>query len=105
MRHFQGATHNLPVVDAKVWEQPGDIADIAKYSAQGRNNQFNFSNYSNGVYSDASFIRLNNVSVSYTIPGRLMGGSGIKGLRIYALGQNLLTITPYEAGIRRCKLS
>lgn len=98
MRHFQGAMHNLPVVDAKVWEKPGDIADIAKYSSQGRNNQFDFSNYSNGVYSDASFIRLNNVALSYTIPGRLIGGNTIKGLRIYALANNLMTFTAYEAG-------
>ncbi len=43
---------------------------------------------------DASYIRLRNVTLSYTFPGRLFGNT-VQGLRVYASGTNLLTITDY----------
>jgi TonB-dependent starch-binding outer membrane protein SusC len=45
---------------------------------------------------DASYLRLKNLHVSYTLPQRLLGRTGfIKNAMIYVSGTNLLTITDY----------
>jgi len=43
---------------------------------------------------DASYIRLRNLTLAYTFPTKVLG-SVLKGLRIYASGTNLFTITNY----------
>jgi hypothetical protein len=45
---------------------------------------------------DASFIRLRNVTLGYTIPEDAFKNSPISNLRIYASGLNLFTITDYS---------
>jgi TonB-linked SusC/RagA family outer membrane protein len=45
---------------------------------------------------DASFIRLKNVSLSYTLPIKWISKTGGTNIRVYAQGQNLFTITNYE---------
>lgn len=36
-----------------------------------------------------SFLRLKNIEIGYTLPNKLLSKAGVKGLRIYASGQNL----------------
>lgn len=43
----------------------------------------------------ASYIRLKNVSLGYTIPKRVFGKSGFDSLRIYVSAQNAWTLTDY----------
>ncbi|MGX8697818.1 MAG: SusC/RagA family TonB-linked outer membrane protein, partial [Prevotella sp.] len=45
---------------------------------------------------DASFLRLNNLSLGYTIPASLTKKAGINNLRFYVTAYNLLTITGYS---------
>jgi TonB-linked SusC/RagA family outer membrane protein len=45
---------------------------------------------------DASFLRLNTVSLGYTIPAKLTERIGITNLRFYVTAYNLLTITGYS---------
>lgn len=45
---------------------------------------------------DASFIRLKNVSLSYTLPTKWISKTEGTNIRVYAQGQNLFTITNYE---------
>lgn len=45
---------------------------------------------------DGSFIRINNVTLGYTLPKSLLKRVKISSLRIYATGSNLLTITSYS---------
>ena len=54
-----------------------------------------FSRYtsSDAVIVDASFIRLNNVQLSYKIP---LKAKGIESLTLIGQGQNLVTITTYK---------
>lgn len=47
-------------------------------------------------YTDASFLRLKTLSLSYNIPTKLLQSIGIKAANIFLNGQNLLTFTPYE---------
>lgn len=44
---------------------------------------------------DASFLRLNTLSLGYTLPATLTKKAGITNLRFYVTGYNLLTITGY----------
>ena len=49
----------------------------------------------NGV-QDASYLRLNTAEIGYTLPDRLVSKVGMKNLRVYVSGYNLLTFTGLE---------
>lgn len=51
---------------------------------------------SNGIVGTGSFLRLKNVSIAWTMPQRLTKLLSLKGIKIYAQGQNLFTITDYK---------
>jgi hypothetical protein len=55
----------------------------------------NYYLYSDAVYSNASFIRLKNVNLSYDLPAAWMKAVRSKGASVFVRGQNLLTITHY----------
>ncbi|MGF1670384.1 MAG: hypothetical protein ACFCU6_08050, partial [Balneolaceae bacterium] len=40
---------------------------------------------------DASYIRLKNVTVGYQVPSRITNQIGVRGLRVFASGLNLIT--------------
>lgn len=46
---------------------------------------------------DASYWRLQNVSLGYTLPTSLLSKVKINKLRVYVTGQNILTITKYQS--------
>jgi len=50
---------------------------------------------SDGSYSDASFIRLKNVSLTYDLPAAWMKAAKIRSAGVFVRGQNLVTITHY----------
>ncbi len=71
-----------------MWMEPGDVTDIPK---AGTPFQFDTTTYSN-----AAFLRLKNVTLSYNLPQTLLNKSGfVKGARIFAIGRNLMTFTNY----------
>jgi hypothetical protein len=93
---------NMPVNVLNRWQQPGDKALVRKYS-QVTSEKLSAPYFSdmantstNGNYSDASFIRLRNVSLSYNFPAARLRKINIQGLRVYLLAQNLLTISNYK---------
>lgn len=49
--------------------------------------------FSSFYVEDASFLRLKNLELGYTLPVRLSGKAGIRKLRVFAGGQNLATFT------------
>ena len=93
-----GMYGNQPTAVLSRWQQPGDQAPVEKYS---QNFGPAYSAYSNLVYSsdamisDASYIRLKNLSVSYNFSGTLLSHLKMHSARIYLQGQNLITITHY----------
>lgn len=44
---------------------------------------------------DASYLRLSNLTIGYTVPQNVIKKAGIKGLRAYFSGNNLFTLTGY----------
>ena len=72
-----------------MWTTPGQVTDIPKYGTQFYHDTSRFSN--------ASFLRLKNVSVSYDIPKKLIQKTGfMQGFKVYVTGRNLLTVTGFE---------
>ena len=50
-------------------------------------------------YRNAAFLRLKNLEIGYTLPGRVFGHQvGIKNIRFYAAGYNLLTFSKMKGG-------
>jgi TonB-linked SusC/RagA family outer membrane protein len=78
------------------WQSPGDIALYQKYST-GVNSQAVDAFYkfyqSDAMITDASYVRLKNLSLSYTIPEQWL--KGVK-CRLLFQGQNLFTITSFQ---------
>jgi hypothetical protein len=48
------------------------------------------------LVQDASYLRLKTLELGYTLPKRLLAKTGIKNLRIYLSGYNLLTFTQLQ---------
>ena len=93
---------NVPVQLNSAWQQPGDNAPMQKYST-GYYNMDAYdasSNFqaSNGVWGDASYIRLKTIAVSYNFPAAFTKRLGLQSGNMYINAQNLLTITGYEVG-------
>ncbi len=78
------------------WQNKGDNAKYAKFDGNyaQSNNNIAFGQ-SNGIYSDASFIRLKNVQLSYDLTRLVKKKTGLQLLRVYLQAQNLFTITSY----------
>ena len=48
-------------------------------------------------YRDASFIRLKNVSLGYDVPKQLIKNIGLESCKLFLHGQNLLTLSSFDA--------
>jgi hypothetical protein len=102
---YPGAMSNLPAAMAgHFWQKPGDNARFAKLMTDITPANFDvyFGNtyyyFSDAVYSDASFIRLQNLSFSYALPPGFLKRAKIKSCSVTLSAQNLFTITSYELG-------
>ncbi|WP_256003996.1 SusC/RagA family TonB-linked outer membrane protein [Pedobacter deserti] len=82
--------YNLPTYFLNAWQKENDITDIQRISNGGR-----AITDSDRGFTDASYIRLKNVSFSWTIPAAWQQAAGFQNCRIFAQGQNLLTFTDY----------
>lgn len=71
------------------WKEPGDITDIPRHGV--------FTEFDSRLLEDASFLRLKNLMVSYSLPASLLKKTVvIRGLRVYAQAQNLFTLTNFS---------
>ena len=91
-----GSESNQPTVVMNRWQGEGDIATIQRFGLIGDSQRAYFSvRGSDQNTVDASFIRLKNVRLSYSLPSDLIGKVGIQETQIYLQGQNLLTFSDY----------
>ena len=75
------------------WQQPGDVTDVPKVTTSagvGLNNAL-----SDRFIWDASYLRVKNITLSYTIPSVLSEKWGIDNARFFVTGTNLFTITDF----------
>jgi len=72
-----------------IWQKPGDITNIAGVDAEYHHDTHNI--------ESATFVRLKFLQLSYSLPQSLLQRTHfIKGAKVYFVGRNLLTITPYN---------
>ena len=91
---WAGDMVNQPIDMENHWPNSGSSSQTQLYTT-GANSQAitawgRYSN-SNATISDASYIRLKSVSLTYSIPTKALGSA-----KIYLQGQNLLTLTQYK---------
>ncbi len=95
-----GRLSNQPAVVMERWQQPGDMADIQRFTAVDPTAAVSTAYYqniaSNNFITDASFVRLKNISLSWQLPSTWMQKVKMNGSRIYIQGQNVLTFTKYK---------
>ncbi|WP_169472202.1 SusC/RagA family TonB-linked outer membrane protein [Pedobacter hiemivivus] len=96
---------NLPVQFLDRWQKVGDNASIQRLiSSEGNAIDRKTAvaarafSYSTGAYTDASYIRLKTVSLSYNIPASMAKKVFLGSANIFVNAQNLLTITGYKVG-------
>lgn len=83
------------------WTQPGDVAkyprlttDATNYPGLPSEDQFN----STMFLHDASYLRLRELSLGYSVSRKTLDKWKIKSLKFYLSGSNLLTFTKYPGG-------
>lgn len=95
---FAGA--NQPKYVLERWQKEGDISEVQKFTTITYNDVFaareKFYFYSNGVYSDASFMRLKTASIVWQLPSTIFKVIKTYGSKIFITGQNLFTISNYK---------
>jgi TonB-dependent starch-binding outer membrane protein SusC len=74
------------------WQQPGDITQIPQARLYANNGAQSSSRF---LY-DGSYLRLKTLTIAYNLPGSLTSKLSLTSVRVYATGQNLLTITDYK---------
>lgn len=94
-----GSMNNQPVYVLDRWQKPGDVANIQRYMPflTGEVSQAYYGyQQSTAGYGDASFIRLKNMSASWTFPDAFLHTVKMKNARVFANAQNLFTYSPYK---------
>ena len=95
-----GMALNQPTSFLTRWQKPGDKSAFQKFTSQATSQAgkaaLQYFVRSDGVYSDASFIRCKNVSLSYSIPQKYLKKIRTQNCNIYLNMQNLFTITNYK---------
>ena len=72
-----------------MWTEPGQITDISRPESMRQ--------FDTRLLENASFMRLKNLSVSYTFPKVWMQRTGfLNSLRVFFVGRNLWTVTKYK---------
>lgn len=100
---FQSAYSDLDAMPREFldrWMLPGDeqytnvpsIPDIITLSQMGSIYPYNSYNYSTARVVDGSFIRLRTVSLSYTLPEKMLSSYGFSNASISLTGTNLLLL-------------
>lgn len=83
---------NQTIDQLDAWQNPGDETDIPE-------NRLLFANgteaRSSRYLSDASYLRVKTVTLSYTFPKRLTQRMNMSSLRLYASAYNMFTFTNY----------
>ena len=94
MRNWVFAYNNVSTDALNRWREQGDVTD---YPAPVRNDPMRneYLRVSDRWVEDGSYMRLKNITFSYTIPSDITSKVGISNLRAYVSGQNLITWTHY----------
>jgi len=91
---------NQPVGVLERWQHPGDIAAVQRFTTDPASAAYNlYADHiynGDGVIEDASFVRLKNISISYSLSPQQLGALHLLSARIYLQAQNIFTISSYK---------
>jgi len=93
-RRFDLQMANLPASALDRWTGEGTTNDHPRLVMNDPNK--NFSRSSDFYVENGAFFRIKTAQIGYTLPQNLMDKIGIKKIRIYFSGNNLLTFTQYS---------
>jgi len=93
-----GYLSNQPSIVLNRWQKPGDITDIQRYTANsGPARQASLLlGASDGIYSDASYVRCKNISLSYELSPSVLKKLKMEMVKFSLNTQNLFVITKYK---------
>ena len=86
-----GQQLSTDVLDA--WTPDNTQTDVPRF---GINNSDNFEGTSSRFIYDGDYMRLKNLTVGYTFDRDLMNTIGVRNLRVFISGENLLTFAAYD---------
>jgi hypothetical protein len=75
------------------WQKPGDVTNVPKLTHRYSIPVMGYYQLSTALYRDASYFRVRNIALSYNVPNTMLQRWRLQKLRLYVLGQNLLTLT------------
>jgi len=83
---------NMSTALLRAWQQPGDVTDIPRFTSSSLRGEAG-----TRYLEDASFLRLRNISLSYSLDKELLERTKLfTNVRVYVQGQNLLTFTKWR---------
>src|SRR5690606_6157630 len=95
-----GRQNNQLVDVMNRWQQPGDMTGFQKFTTDYVSDaswMYSISTYaSDQAIVDASFVRIQNVYLGWTLPQHWMRKVKIRSGRLYSQGQNIFTATNYK---------
>ncbi|WP_158280795.1 SusC/RagA family TonB-linked outer membrane protein [Pararcticibacter amylolyticus] len=95
-----GTAYNVPVEALDRWQTEDQITDVQKFTTSSGSiigtSGFFAMMFSSAKFTDASFLRLKNASLTYELPSEWIRHLGMRSGRFYIQGQNLITITGYK---------
>lgn len=89
------ANVNAPSEVLNHWQKPGDIAQVGRFSTNTATSDNNFK-LSDGVFTDASFVRFSNASLSYSLPQQYIKMIGLENCSLFLHANNIFVITKYK---------
>ncbi|RBL91779.1 hypothetical protein DF182_04005 [Chitinophaga flava] len=96
---YTGAMPNKFDNLANRWKKPGDVSDVPRaitgVHGAGQTADWN-SKPSTQFITDASYMRLRNISLAYVVPAAVLQKAKINQVRVYASMENVFTITKYK---------
>ncbi|TDH24541.1 TonB-dependent receptor [Segetibacter sp. 3557_3] len=93
----RGVTRSIQKSALNYWQKPGDVDVLPRpTSVINPDGSRNYESNSSRFLEDASFIRLRDISIGYTLPAKFTSALKISNARFYITGSNLLTLTRYS---------
>ncbi|MET0243947.1 MAG: TonB-dependent receptor, partial [Flavitalea sp.] len=88
------ANHTLRAYERR-WQKPGDVTDMPRPYAGTEPRHRGLNQFTGRNYEDASYIRLKQVSLGYTVQSGFFSRAGIGAPKVYLQATNIFTITGY----------
>ncbi|WP_245893593.1 SusC/RagA family TonB-linked outer membrane protein [Sphingobacterium gobiense] len=87
----------VPLDQYNMWQQPGDVAKFPYPYAYTRSNSVQPFRIDQTLWAESgSYLKVNNIVLSYTFDRNLMKRYGLERLRVYGSLDNVVTFSPYS---------